>query len=122
MGRPGADAYRLLPSRPAGYVPAPTLRAAQLCFDEHHHRALALLVQSIRQRCRIDLRLVSAFAENLQVEPMPDVVTDLVEALATHARTEEEHGRFGKSGRSAIHGPELISRSGITALLRSDII
>ncbi len=84
------QALGLLPPRPASHVLAPTLRTSQLRFDEHHHRALALLVQSICQRRSINLRLVPALAEYLQVETVADIVTDLVEAFASHAGTEAE--------------------------------
>lgn len=48
-------------------------------------------MEPLRQRVGIDLRLVPALAPDLQVKPMPGVVTDAVEALASHVGTEAEH-------------------------------
>lgn len=48
-------------------------------------------MQPLRQRAGIDLRLVPALARDLQIETMSGVVTDTVEALASHRGTEAEH-------------------------------
>lgn len=57
-------------------------------------------MQSIRQRGSINLRLVPALAEHLQVETVADVITDFVEAFASHTGTEAEQIRFCNPGQT----------------------